>query len=502
MKNKIKKIDIAVSLVIVIFISLNLVLFPKKTTDLILFIRNKSINNLSPFYLILSFSIVVYSIYICFSKYGNIKLGDGEPEHSLLTWLTMIFCTGMGSNLLYWSGIEWMYYYNSPPLNAVSKSKEAIQLAVTYGGFHWSITGWAIYGIGAITLGLRYYNLKKYGLCLAASCDGIYEGFTKNKIILRIVELIFLFGAIGGYTTMIAFVIPMYGNNLALLFGVKNGFGLQVELILMMSIIFTISSCSELKNGIKKLSKINVLMAIILIMVIILSGPTMFIIKSIINSLGFMGQNFIKMSLWTDFIGESKFPENWTSFYWAWWIGLSPSMWIFISKISKGRKIREILLGTIASGSIGCWLYFGGISNYGIYQQLNRKIDLVKILEKLGPEEALSQLVLSFNFGKVIMLFWTITGIIFLITTMDSGAYTLAVSTTLKLKESDQPSKKLRFFWSVLLMLLPIGLIYTKAPMEALQAFTVLTAIPIGFLMIFVVLSGYKYLKKENEKLT
>lgn len=499
-KEKIKKFDIALSVLCIIFLSASLLVHTEKTTKIINVIKNFLITKLSTFYLWICLGIVIYSLFLCFSRYGNIRLGNEKPEYSTFSWLIMIFCTGMGSNLLYWSAIEWIYYIKSPPLGAMAKSLKAMELSVTYGGFHWSITGWSIYAIGAITLGLRYYNNNKSGLNLTACCEEITNGFLQKKIISRIIELIFLFGTIGGYTTMISFVVPMYCNNFSLLFGIKNTFLFQVILIMGISVIFTASSLTSLKNGIKRLSSINICIALILIIFIILVGPTMFIIKSITNSLGFIFQNFIRMSLWTDPIVNSGFPETWTSFYWAWWIGLAPSMWIFVVKISKGRKIKDILLGMVLSGSLGCWLYFGGISNYGLYQYLNNNIDFIKILDILGPEAVVVTFVLSLPFGKIMLFIWTLTGIIFLITTLDSGAYILSVSTTLGIRDSEQPSKKLRFFWSILLVVLPVGLMYAKAPMETLQAATVITSIPIGFLIILVILSGNRYLKKEIKK--
>lgn len=498
MKRKVKKFDIFLSVVTILGVSLGLMTFPEETTTLINKVKDSSINVLSPFYQILALGIVLYCLFLCFSKYGDVRLGDKEPEYSTLSWLIMIFCTGMGSNLLYWSALEWIYYYISPPMGAEPGSIQAAELAVTYGGFHWSITGWAIYAVGAVTLGLRYYNLKKPGLTLTASCDGVLKKVTRNRLSERVIELLFLFGSIGGYTTMISFVIPMYCNNLALLFGIENTFLFQVSLILIITLIFTISSWTGLSKGIQKLSKINIVIAILLIGFIILAGPTMFIIKSTTNSLGYMVRNFVQMSLWTDFVGNSGFTETWTSFYWAWWLGLAPSMWIFVTKISQGRKIREILLGMMMTGSLGCWLYFGGISNYGLYQQLTGRIDFVEILTKLGPEQAVAQLVLSLPLGKIVLFIWTLTGIIFLITTMDSGAYILAVSTTLRLRVDETPTKNLRLFWSIFLVILPIGLMRAGAPMGALQASTVVTSIPLGFLTILTLWSGLKYLKNEN----
>lgn len=459
-------------------------------------VRDMASNMLSPFYLWIGFAILIYSIYLCFSKYGKVRLGDEKPEFSTFSWLVMIFCTGMGSNLLYWSAIEWIYYYQAPPMGVEPFSQKALELASAYGGFHWSFTGWAIYAIGAVTLGLRYYNKKLPGLTLSASCEKALGTKNVSGIKGRLIELVFLFGTIGGFTTMISFVIPMYCNNLSLLLGIENTFLFQVIMILFITLIFAASACKGLNGGIKKLSSLNIIVAVAMAIGILFAGPTGFIIKSWTNSMGYVFQNFIGMSLWTDPIANGGFPERWTSFYWAWWIALAPSMWIFTAKISKGRSIREIISGMIISGSAGCWLYFGVISNYGIYQQMTGKVDLVSILEQLGPESAVASLVLSLPLGEIWLLIWTITGIIFLITTMDSGAYTLAVSTTFGISHDEQPCKALRLFWSITIIVIPVGLMYAGVSMETLQAAAVLTAIPIGVLTIFTLISGYKYLRE------
>ncbi len=499
MGRKIKKLDISITVVCIFIISGCLLFFPSETTRTISNIKYGVLAHLSPLFLWLGLAIFVYSLYLCFSKFGDVRLGNCKPEFSTFSWVIMVFCTGMGSNLMYWSAIEWIYYYQSPPLGVEPFSQKAAELSVTYGGYHWSIIGWAIYAIGTITLGLRYYNKQKPGLSLSDCCEkvgGRFYGETGR----RVVELIFLFGAIGGYTTMISFVVPMYCKNLSILFGVENNFTFQLMIILCIAVIFTISTLTGMKRGIKKLSKVNVLMAMALIFIIILVGPTMFIVKSVTNSLGFMLQNFWHMSLWTDFIANSGFPEDWTVFYWAWWIGAAPAMWIFIAKISKGRTVRQTLLGIMLSGSLGCWLYFGGISNYGLHQQLTGKLDLVKTLAEQGPETVVSQLVLSLPMGKGMLLLWTITGLTFLITTLDSVVFTLAVSTTYKIKENESPTKRLRLFWSVLMIMIPVGLMYAGAPMATLQACTVLTAVPLCFITVITILSGYRYLQEEAAK--
>ncbi|MGL5380585.1 BCCT family transporter [Clostridium sp.] len=496
----IKFVDIFISLSIIVILSILILLFPDKTTLVINNIKQHTMNILSPLYLWIGLSLVILSIFSCISKIGKIKLGNEKPEYSTMSWLIMIFCTGMGSNLLYWSAIEWIYYYSSPPLGIEPMSFKAAEISAVYGGFHWSITGWSIYAIGAITLGIRYYNKKIYSLSLTDCTEKVLGRKYTSGIFNRVIELIFLFGTIGGTITMISFVVPMYCNNLSYLLGIPNNFKFQFFIIVILSVIFTISTCKGLKNGVRKVSQMNIVVALILVFTIFILGPKMFIIKSTTNSIGYMLNNFVQMSLWTDPIKNSGFVENWTAFYWIWWIGLAPSMWIFIAKISRGRMVREILCGVIVSGSIGCWIYFGVISNYGIYNQINNKINLVEILTQNGPEQAVLQMILSLPYGNIILWIWTIVGITFIITTMDSQAYTLAVSTTTHLNENEQPSMLLRIFWCMLLIMLPVVLMRCGAKMETLQSYAIITGIPIAFLTIITSIGAFKYLKESNGK--
>lgn len=495
MKTSIKKLDISLSLIAILFVSAMLLAFPEQSDTIVTNITKKAMQILTPFYLWFGFGIFIYSFYIAFSKYGSIRLGNEKPEFSFFHWFVMIFCTGMGSNLLYWSALEWIYYYQAPPFGLEPFSNAAAEVAATYGGYHWGLIGWSIYAIGAVTLGMKVFNKKEPGLSLVDGCVKAVPILGKG-IWPQLIELFFLFGTIGGFVTMLSFVAPMYSSNLSILFGVENNFTLQVIMMLVITVIFTISSWSGLRKGIKHLSTLNSVLALLLILIIFISGPTLFIIKSMTNSIGYGAQNFIHMSLWTDFVGNSGFPETWTAFYWAWWIGLAPSMWIFIARISRGRSIREIILGVILGGSLCCWLYFGIISNFGLQQQLTGHLDLIKILNEQGPTTAIAELVLSIPGHKIMLFIWTVTGIIFLITTLDSGSYILALSVTLDGRQSERTERRLRLFWSLVILAIPLGLMYANASMATLQAFAVLTAIPISFLTIIVMRSGYLYLQE------
>lgn len=497
-QHSVKLFDIVLSLASILFISAMLLTFPRETAALVAQVKDEAMTVLSPFFLWLGSGIFAYCLFLVCSRYGSIRLGREAPEYSFLHWLFMIFCTGMGSNMLYWSALEWMYYYQAPPLGAEPFSKAAAELAVTYGGYHWGCIGWAIYAVGAVTLGLRFFRWHEPNLSLSGGCARSLPMLNRG-LWARLIELCFLFGTIGGFVTMLSFVIPMYADNLSLLFGIQNNFTLRVVLMLGISFVFTLSSWAGLKKGIKRLSTINIVLALLILVIVFMAGPTGFIIRSMTNSLGYGAQYFLRISLWTDFVGNSGFPETWTAFYWAWWIGLAPSMWIFTARISRGRTIRELICGVILGGSLGCWLYFGIISNFGMLQQLSGALDLVGILNAKGPTAAVGELVLSLPGGEAMLTLWTMTGIIFLITTLDSGSYTLALSTTLDGSDSERTGRALRLFWSLVILAIPLGLMYADAPMSTLQASAVLTAIPISFLTVVVMHSGYLYVRECAE---
>lgn len=501
-KQQINIVPIAIVLAIIVALCAILVTNPEGAGSAIAKVKTATINVLSPFYLWLGVAVIAYLAYFSFSKYGNIRLGKEKPEYSTFSWVVMMFCAGMGSSLLYWSALEWIYYYSAPPMGAPAFSQLAAEMSMVYGNFHWSITAWAFYAVGAVALCLRFYIRKKPGLTLTACCEGAIGEKAANGIAGKIIEVIFVFGILGGLATTLALGVPMISNNLSVLTGIKDGFGLNVTIIIVITLVFALTSWMGLEKGMKNLSDWNAYIAIALALFILIVGPTLFEIKSLTNSLGYMFQNFLHMSLWTDFVGNGGFPEAWTAFYWAWWLSLGPWMWIFVTKISKGRTIRQMILGMISFGSAGCWIYFGTVSSYGLFQQLSGNLDLVQILNSQGATAAISALLLSLPFGKIMLAIWMVVGTLFLATTMDSASFTLAAATTKNLGQNENPSKLFRLFWAFVLTAVPLSFMFAEAPLTALQSLAVLTAVPISILSILSMISGLKYAKQDFGKYT
>lgn len=494
---------IAVAIVFLVVVSLGswLIFKPEAAVSAIGAVQATSISVLSPFYLWLGLGCLVYLLYFSFSKYGNIRFGNGKPEFKTFNWLVMMFCAGMGSSMMLWAVVEPLYYVSGPPLGAEPFSPQAYELAGTYGIYHWTFIAWAFFAVGAIPLCYRFYILKKPGLSLSAACEGVLGDRIQGPV-GKGIEIIVVFGILGGHGTTLVLGIPMIQNNVATLFGLPDTLTTGIVLIVLVTAIFMTSSWLGLDRGMQNLSRYNAYAAIALAVFFLIVGPTLFQVNLFTNAIGFISNNFFQMSLWTDPINKGGFPEGWTGFYWAWWLALGPWMWIFTTRISRGRTLRGVMLGMLIAGSAGCMLYFGAIGGYTLDVQLGGKLDLVTMLSEYGQPQTITNLVLTLPAGKIVLFIWAVIAVIFLATTLDSSSYTLAATTTVGLKEGENPARWFKLFWAIMLALVPCSLLFAGASLKAFQSMAILTALPIAVLTIIALVGGAKWIFKDYAGLT
>lgn len=217
-------------------------------------------------------------------------------------------------------------------------------------------------------------------------------------------------------------------------------------MILLSGGIFCLSSWIGINNGLQRLSKMVGWGAFLLPLLVLIVGPTEFITNSIINAIGLTTQNFLQMSLFTDPLGDGSFTRNWTVFYWLWWISYTPGVAMFVTRVSRGRKIKEVIWGLILGSTVGCWFFFGVMESYAIHQFINGVINVPQVLETLGGETAVQQVLMSLPAGKLFLAAYLGVMIIFLASHMDAVAYTMAATSTRNLKEGDDPDRALRLF--------------------------------------------------------
>ncbi|WP_417451116.1 BCCT family transporter [Kordiimonas sp.] len=437
---------------------------------------------------------MVILAWLAFGRYGRIKFGDADdkPEFSTVSWIAMLFSSGVGGGLLYWAGVEWAFYYENPPFGAEPKSTEAIKWATSYGLFHWGFTAWCIYALPTIALCYSFYLRKIPFLRLSAAVMG-----EKNcsSFAGRLVDLFFMLGLIGGAGTALALTTPMISASLAELLGTERTIWLDVLSVSICVLLFGVSVYMGLEKGIKKLADANFLLSLLLLAFVLIAGPTGFILAMGTESIGTMVNNVFTMITWTDPVEKTGFVGSWTVFYWAWWIAFAPFVGIFVTRISKGRTIREIIFAMCVFGSMGAWAFYIVLGNFGLELELSGALPVAKMIAE-DSHAAVPAMIMQLPFGTFALVVFTIVTIIYVATTYDSASYTLASAATKELHASENPGRWHRLFWAVVLGILPIGLMFiggTKVVMSA----TLLAALPLMFAGVFMCRTLMKWLKED-----
>ncbi|MDG2288878.1 MAG: BCCT family transporter, partial [Woeseiaceae bacterium] len=421
-------------------------------------------------YLLAGVAAIGFLVWLAFSRFGNVRLGDTDdkPEFGEFSWIGMLFCAGVGAGLLVWCGVEWAFYYDAPPYGVEPRSVEAAEWASAYGLFHWGFTAWAIYCLPAVAIAYPYYSKKLDVLRFSVCCHWFLKG-KEHGPIARAIDLLFMVAMLGGAASSLGFSSPMIAETLAWLFNVEANDKLEVIVVLICILLFAGSVWMGLKKGIKRLSDINVALAFGLLLFILLAGPTVFILKASLNSLGVIAQNLLRMNFWTDPFTESNFVENWTIFYWAWWIAFAPYVGLFVTRISRGRTIRKMITGMLIWGSLGSSLFYMIMGNYGLFLEMAGTVDVTGIVSSQGGNTALVAILEQLPLAGLVIGVFSIIAIIFAATTYDSASYTLASSATLHLKAGDEPERWHRVFWAFSLGVMPVALMLLNSNLRPFQ---------------------------------
>jgi BCCT family betaine/carnitine transporter len=229
---------------------------------------------------------------------------------------------------------------------------------------------------------------------------------------------------------------------------------------------------------------------------LLFAGPTVFLVKTSLNGLGLMTQNFVRMNFWTDPFSDSGFVESWTVFYWAWWVAFAPYVGLFITRISRGRTIRQVIKGMLIYGSLGCWVFYMIIGNYSMYLQMNDIVDVLGTIKSSGGSAAIVATLEAMPMAPAVITVFTLMSIIFAATTYDSASYTLASSATLHLSAGEDPARWHRVFWAFALAVMPITLLFVGG-LKTIQVMLLITSTPILVVGVFMSYSLVKSLQHD-----
>ncbi|WP_077620737.1 BCCT family transporter [Bacillus sinesaloumensis] len=484
---------------LLLLVTIPLVIFPEKGEEMVSVANTYITTNFGVLYLLVGLMIFFFLIYVAFSSNGQVLLGDkGEkPEYNDFSWAGMLFCAGIGSSILYWGTIEWAYYLQGPPFGVQPGTKEAIAWATTYGIFHWGPIAWAIYTLPALPIAYFYYVRKKPVLKISEATRPLI-GKLADGPLGTIIDILFMFGLIGGAGTTLALGTPMIAEGINRLTGLNVNMTVKTIILLFVTVIFAVSSYTGLKKGIKILSDVNLYLAFFLLAFVFLFGPTRFILETTVNSIGLLLDNFFHMSTWTEPFNSlgpfdsTSFPETWTVFYWAWWLVYAPFVGLFVAKISRGRTIKQMVLGTMIYGTIGSILFFGVLGNYAMHLQLTGEMDIINTLNTEGAPVAILDVIGSLPMSWFIILVFTVLAIVFLATTFDSSSYVLAAVVQKEVK--DEPIRWNRLFWAFALCIMPLTLMFIGG-LDTLQTASIVGGFPLLFIMVML---GWSFMKAST----
>ena len=469
----------------ILLVCLPLLLFPVAGKEALAAAFSAVTHSLGSVYLLGALGVLLFLIYLAFSRFGKVVLGrSATPQYSSFSWASMLFCGGIGTSVLYWGTVEWAHYYAELPFGGAAGTPEATRWSMAYPIFHWGFIGWALYCLPGVAIAYAYHVRRIPVLRLSTACQAALGRHTEGWA-GRCVDLLFMVGVLGAVTTGVGLAVEMIVAGLTDLLDTEPTFLLDLAVIIIITSVFAFSVYVGLEAGIKRLSVINVGLALLLLCLVFAVGPTKHILALGAASVEHTLLNFVPMSIWIDPSNSSSFDESWTVFYWAWWLALGPFMGMFITKISGGRTIRAVVLGTIGYGTLGCALFFIVLGGAAHHQEMAGHTPVLALVADGQGPQAVVRVLEALGAGGTLLLLFVVICIIFSATSYDSAAYVLASSATKSLPTHAHPARWHRVFWAFAIGGLPISLIYVGG-LVSLQSAVVVTSVPL--LLVFALL--------------
>ena len=502
-KGKIDWIITLVPLFLIIALCILFFIMPNQSNKILSQIRFFFGDTLGTYYLIIGLGIFILSIFIGSSKYGNIVLGkqDEKPKYSFFSWGCMMFTCGLAADILFYSFSEWILYATDPHIEELGSIQE---WAGVFPIFHWSFIPWGFYLVLAVAFGFMLHVRGRSRQKYSEACRPILGKYTQG-ILGRVIDLLAVFALLAGTATTFSVATPLMAQIIGELFHIEiSRTIINVIILLITCCVYTYSLLHGFK-GISILAKVCIYLFFgLLLYVFFFGGETRYIIETGITSFGKMVQNFIGLSTYTDPMRTSNFPQNWTIYYWAYWMVWCVAAPFFIGSISRGRSVRQTLFGGYVFGVGSTVVSFIVLGNYSMGMQMSKAKDFIALYRKTGDLYSLIvSIIKTMPCAPLVMAAVLVTMIAFYATSFDSIALTAACYSYKRLEENEQPDKKVQFMWCILLILLPIALLFAESSMSNLQSVSIVAAFPIGGIIVLIALSflkdAKKFLSEENK---
>ncbi|MDT8861949.1 BCCT family transporter [Alkalihalobacillus sp. MEB130] len=445
------------------------------------------------FYVFVTTVIVVFCLYIAFGRYRHMKLGKNhdEPEFSYFAWIGMLFSAGMGVGLVFWGVAEPISHFSNPPHGMESESSEAAQYGLLYGIFHWGMHPWAVYALVGMALALAKYRKDLPGLI-----SSIFHPIFGDRIYGPLGKSIDITATVGtsiGIATSFGLSTLQLSGGLEQIFGFSTNNTLYITIIAIITIIYLISVLSGLNRGMKYLSEFNLSLAGVLLLIMLIVGPTIFLFEHLIYTTGMYISQFVSLSFETMPYSDNEWLGEWTFFYWAWVIVWSPFVGTFIARISRGRTLGQFILGVLFVPTIGTIVWFVAFGGSALYGELVEGADLTSSIYS-DPEAGLFLFLDTLPLGTVLSLLALLLTTIFFITSANSATFVLGVLTS---KGSLNPKNSIMTVWGLLIAAVS-GALLISGGLDGLQSAAIIAALPFTFLMLLMIVAVFLHVRSEG----
>lgn len=385
--------------------------------------------NFGWYYLLIVVLMLAFCVYLIFSRYGRVKLGkeNDKPEFSLLSWFAMLFSAGMGMGLVFWTTAEPISHAFLDSPVAEPGTDAAIRDSLKYSFFHWGVHAWAVYGIVALVLAYFKFHRDTPGL-ISATLVPLFGEKSMGGIPGKLIDTLAVFATVIGVAATLGFGSAQINGGISFLSGIPETFINQLIILVVATVLFIGSAWSGIGRGIKYLSNINMGLAFILLLLLFIVGPTLYILNMFTTTLGSYVSDFFDMSLRLAPLNEDNrsWINGWTIFYWAWWVSWAPFVGIFIARISKGRTVKEFMLGVLFVPAIVCFIFF---AVFGV-SALNLEQNGIAKISEFSLETSTFGVLAEYPLGTLMSIITIFVVAIFFITSADSATFVLGMLST------------------------------------------------------------------------
>ncbi|MBD1382704.1 BCCT family transporter [Bacillus sp. IB182487] len=444
------------------------------------------------YYLAAVFFFLVVCIYAAFSKYGSIRLGKetDRPKYSTASWIAMLYSAGIAISILFWGVAEPVYTYTSPPFGQ-GGTAEAAETAMKYAFFHWGFHLWGTYA--AVGLILAYFQYRKNRPALLSSTLYPLIGERVNGPIGKTIDIMTILASVFGVTTSLGLGTMQITGGLHSLWGIPNTVPVQIGIVVTLTVLFLISALSGLDRGIKYLSNINIILALTIMTMLFVLGPTAEILRTFVGTTGRYLDDFLYLSFRLESFRDNSWISGWTIFYWGWLIAWAPFVGLFIARISQGRTIKEFIIGALIVPSVGSLFWFSVFGGSALHLIHNLGETALANAVTSNIEAALFAYYQYFPLSSVISVMTVVLLFTFFITSADSATFVLGMFSE---QGNLNPSNKTKLIWGIIMATVAIVLLVSGG-LKPLQSVSVTVALPFSVVIVLMCFSFFKELRQE-----